>query len=86
MYLNYGRVEDYITFQNYTSINITGKIVLARYGKIFRGDKVSWMILNLVVIFCQETLLAFFRTYMCLRASEFIHNSYIFHQIGLKFM
>lgn len=41
MYVNYGRVEDYATLENHTSINVTGKIVLARYGKIFRGDKVK---------------------------------------------
>ena len=40
VYVNYGRVEDYITLENLTAINVTGKIVLARYGKIFRGDKV----------------------------------------------
>ena len=38
--MNYGRVEDYIAFQNLTSLNVTGKIVIARYGQIFRGDKV----------------------------------------------
>ena len=41
VYVNYGRVEDYRTLENLTSINVTGKIVLARYGKIFRGDKVK---------------------------------------------
>lgn len=41
MYVNYGRVEDYRWLAQNTDINITGKIVLARYGKIFRGDKVS---------------------------------------------
>lgn len=39
VYVNYGRVEDYVTLEN-ASINVTGKIALARYGKIFRGDKV----------------------------------------------
>lgn len=41
VYVNYGRVEDYRWLAQNTDINITGKIVLARYGKIFRGDKVS---------------------------------------------
>jgi len=41
IYVNYGRVEDYRYIEeNMTSINVTGKIVIARYGKIFRGDKV----------------------------------------------
>ncbi|KAD4180239.1 hypothetical protein E3N88_28830 [Mikania micrantha] len=39
-YVNYGRVEDYATLQE-TGINVTGSIVLARYGKIFRGDIVQ---------------------------------------------
>ncbi|XP_067686592.1 N-acetylated-alpha-linked acidic dipeptidase 2-like [Haliotis asinina] len=40
VYVNYGRVEDYVTLSN-NSINVTNKVVLARYGKIFRGDKVK---------------------------------------------
>ncbi|KAD4180336.1 hypothetical protein E3N88_28927 [Mikania micrantha] len=39
-YVNYGRVEDYATLQE-TGIDVTGSIVLARYGKIFRGDIVQ---------------------------------------------
>nr|XP_022329273.1 N-acetylated-alpha-linked acidic dipeptidase 2-like [Crassostrea virginica] len=41
VYVNYGRVEDYRWLAQNTSINVTGKIVLARYGKIFRGDKAN---------------------------------------------
>lgn len=40
MYVNYGRVEDYQWLVSNKSINVTEKIVIARYGKIFRGDKV----------------------------------------------
>lgn len=40
VYVNYGRLEDYLYLEANTSINIMGKIVLARYGKIFRGNKV----------------------------------------------
>ena len=40
MFVNYGRVEDYHTLENKTSLNVSGKIVLCRYGKIFRGDQV----------------------------------------------
>ncbi|XP_071103216.1 N-acetylated-alpha-linked acidic dipeptidase 2-like [Haliotis cracherodii] len=40
VYVNYGRVEDYVTLTN-NSINVTNKVVLARYGRIFRGDIVS---------------------------------------------
>ncbi|KAL4238036.1 hypothetical protein ACF0H5_002747 [Mactra antiquata] len=41
VYMNYGRHEDYQYLESHTNINVSGKIVLARYGKIFRGDKVK---------------------------------------------
>lgn len=42
VYVNYGRVEDYDDLEKYApDINVTDKIVLARYGKIFRGSKVA---------------------------------------------
>ncbi|KAK7115718.1 N-acetylated-alpha-linked acidic dipeptidase 2-like [Littorina saxatilis] len=41
VYVNYGRIEDFEYVANNLSLNITGKIVIARYGKIFRGDKVK---------------------------------------------
>ena len=41
VYVNYGRVEDYqLLMSNDSRINLTGAIFIARYGKIFRGDKV----------------------------------------------
>ncbi|KAL4238328.1 hypothetical protein ACF0H5_003039 [Mactra antiquata] len=40
VYVNYGRVEDYKFLEHNVSINMSGKIAFARYGKIFRGDKV----------------------------------------------
>ncbi|KAH3845996.1 hypothetical protein DPMN_088291, partial [Dreissena polymorpha] len=40
VYLNYGRVEDHLYLERNTSLTVKGKIVLVRYGKIFRGDKV----------------------------------------------
>ena len=39
MYANYGRVEDFERLKN-LSVNVTGKIAIMRYGKIFRGNKV----------------------------------------------
>lgn len=39
-YVNYGRVEDYNVLGPNVSDTINGSIVIARYGKIFRGDKV----------------------------------------------
>ncbi|CAC5360684.1 NAALAD [Mytilus coruscus] len=41
VYVNYGRVEDYRYIEANTSVNVSGKIVIARYGRIFRGDKVQ---------------------------------------------
>ena len=40
VYVNYGRVEDFQKLERELGINVTGKIAIARYGKIFRGDKV----------------------------------------------
>ncbi|KAL3873961.1 hypothetical protein ACJMK2_037036 [Sinanodonta woodiana] len=42
IYVNYGRVEDYDFLHVNRSINVSGNIVIARYGKIFRGDKVHF--------------------------------------------
>ncbi|KAA8523186.1 hypothetical protein F0562_009609 [Nyssa sinensis] len=39
-YVNYGRVEDYATLKE-MGVNVSGMIVLARYGKIYRGDIVE---------------------------------------------
>ncbi|XP_006118445.2 N-acetylated-alpha-linked acidic dipeptidase 2 isoform X1 [Pelodiscus sinensis] len=45
MYVNYGRTEDFFKLEREMGINCTGKIVIARYGKIFRGNKVKNAIL-----------------------------------------
>lgn len=45
MYVNYGRTEDFFKLERELSINCTGKIVIARYGKIFRGNKVMKIVL-----------------------------------------
>ncbi|KAK8695095.1 hypothetical protein V6N13_000270 [Hibiscus sabdariffa] len=37
VYVNYGRVEDYETLKE-MGVNVTGTVVLARYGEIYRGD------------------------------------------------
>jgi N-acetylated-alpha-linked acidic dipeptidase len=36
-YVNYGRVEDYVTLRK-MGVSVNGTIVLARYGEIYRGD------------------------------------------------
>uniref|UniRef100_A0A8D3E9B6 Aminopeptidase NAALADL1 n=1 Tax=Scophthalmus maximus TaxID=52904 RepID=A0A8D3E9B6_SCOMX len=41
VYVNYGRTEDFFQLQREMGINPTGKIVIVRYGKIFRGNKVK---------------------------------------------
>ncbi|KAK0570869.1 hypothetical protein LWI29_007716 [Acer saccharum] len=40
VYVNYGRVEDYATLRE-MGVNVSGSVVLARYGGIFRGDIVN---------------------------------------------
>ncbi|XP_034970833.2 N-acetylated-alpha-linked acidic dipeptidase 2 [Zootoca vivipara] len=41
VYVNYGRTEDFFKLEREMGINCTGKIAIARYGKIFRGNKVK---------------------------------------------
>uniref|UniRef100_A0A6I8S4C2 Glutamate carboxypeptidase 2 n=1 Tax=Xenopus tropicalis TaxID=8364 RepID=A0A6I8S4C2_XENTR len=41
VYVNYGRTEDFHYLERNLNISCHGKIVIARYGKIFRGNKVS---------------------------------------------
>ncbi|XP_034023645.1 N-acetylated-alpha-linked acidic dipeptidase 2 [Thalassophryne amazonica] len=41
VYVNYGRTEDFLDLEKHMSINATGKIVIVRYGMIFRGNKVK---------------------------------------------
>lgn len=40
VYVNYGRVEDFRALER-MGVNVTGAIVIARHGKIFRGDIVK---------------------------------------------
>ncbi|RZC68516.1 hypothetical protein C5167_031747 [Papaver somniferum] len=40
VYANYGSVEDFETLRR-MGVNVSGTVVLARYGKIYRGDIVS---------------------------------------------
>ncbi|XP_037696959.1 putative N-acetylated-alpha-linked acidic dipeptidase [Choloepus didactylus] len=41
VYVNYARTEDFFKLERDMEINCSGKIVIARYGKIFRGNKVK---------------------------------------------
>ena len=38
--MNYGRKEDFEYLTKTLNMDLTGKIAIARYGKIYRGDKV----------------------------------------------
>nr|XP_051227728.1 probable glutamate carboxypeptidase LAMP1 isoform X2 [Lolium perenne] len=40
VYANYGRAEDYAYLAS-RGVNVTGKVAVARYGEVFRGDKVK---------------------------------------------
>ncbi|KAM4701184.1 N-acetylated-alpha-linked acidic dipeptidase 2-like isoform 2-T2 [Discoglossus pictus] len=41
VYVNYARTEDFFHLKRNMNISCSGKIVIARYGKIFRGNKVK---------------------------------------------
>ncbi|XP_061193543.1 N-acetylated-alpha-linked acidic dipeptidase 2-like isoform X2 [Saccostrea echinata] len=41
VYVNYGRIKDFLYLINNKSMDLKGKTMIARYGKIFRGDKVK---------------------------------------------
>ncbi|XP_072332561.1 N-acetylated-alpha-linked acidic dipeptidase 2 isoform X2 [Scyliorhinus torazame] len=41
IYVNYARIEDFFQLERKLGINCSGKIMIARYGKIFRGNKVK---------------------------------------------
>ena len=43
VYVNYGRIDDFIHLTEVVGIDPTGHICIARYGKIFRGDKVTYI-------------------------------------------
>ncbi|KAG8584534.1 hypothetical protein GDO81_004649 [Engystomops pustulosus] len=40
IYVNYARTEDFFYLERTLNISLQGKIAIARYGKIFRGNKV----------------------------------------------
>ncbi|XP_068411097.1 glutamate carboxypeptidase 2 isoform X2 [Eschrichtius robustus] len=41
VYVNYARTEDFFKLERDMKINCSGKVLIARYGKIFRGNKVK---------------------------------------------
>ena len=41
VYVHYARVEDFRKLKTELGIDVKGKICMARYGKIFRGNKVK---------------------------------------------
>ncbi|KAK7084899.1 N-acetylated-alpha-linked acidic dipeptidase 2, partial [Halocaridina rubra] len=40
VYVNYGQYEDFKQVEE-MGINITDRLVIAKFGKVFRGDKVQ---------------------------------------------
>ena len=40
VFVNYARYEDFELLTKTKGMNLAGKIAIAKYGKIFRGDKV----------------------------------------------
>ena len=41
IYVNYGSYDDFRYLEEHLEISVKGRLVLARYGKFFRGDKVN---------------------------------------------
>lgn len=46
MYVNYGRLEDFLYLNRTLNLSLEGHVCIARYGEIFRGDKVVCRGLN----------------------------------------
>ena len=44
VFVNYGRIEDFIWITETQGININGSICIVKYGKINRGDKVCILV------------------------------------------
>ena len=41
VYVNYGTIDDFLYLKDNLTLDLDGRICIARYGNIFRGDKVS---------------------------------------------
>jgi len=39
MYVNFGTIDDFMFLNRTLNLDTSGKICIARYGRIFRGDK-----------------------------------------------
>ena len=50
VYVNYGRLEDFNYIKYNLSVDISGRICIARYGRIFRGDKVK--LIHVIELLC----------------------------------
>ena len=42
VYVNYGRYEDFLYVTKTLGISLEGRIIMVRFGKIFRGNKMMW--------------------------------------------
>jgi len=45
VYVNYGTIDDFLYLTENLSLVLDGYICIARYGNIFRGDKVNELLL-----------------------------------------
>ena len=45
VYINYGTIDDFLYLTENLSLMLDGYICIARYGNIFRGDKVNKLLL-----------------------------------------
>lgn len=82
MYVNYARIEDFFKLERDMKINCSGKIVIARYGKIFRGNKV-----NVISFSLSPNIKNYVISYMCrnvsLKLSE-DHDPLIFYNMNRR--
>ena len=42
VYVNYGRFEDFAYLTRELGISVKDKLVMIRYGQVFRGNKIKW--------------------------------------------
>ena len=52
--MNYGTIDDflYLTNGTFLELNLSKYICIARYGSIYRGDKVIMNVINMLIFIC----------------------------------
>lgn len=46
MYVNYGTIDDFLYLTENLSLSLNERVCIARYGNIYRGDKVCVFLLS----------------------------------------